>query len=177
MFVGSKIKHVLNLSVASLTQAFVVIAGSLVVLMAFASTYGAIRRYAFNSPEPISYEFSCIFLLISFVLAVPALEIQDRFIRCDILIGQFPKNARDIIGGIISPIAGLAFFGVLTWVSWGDTMYALQIGQVSQSAWPVPLFPIKLFIPIGYGLLCLILIGRLYQGIVSLKETNNGPKK
>jgi TRAP-type C4-dicarboxylate transport system permease small subunit len=177
MFVGSKIKHVLTTSIEYASQAFVVIAGSLVVLMAFAATYGAIRRYAFNSPEPISYEFSCIFLLIGFVLAVPALEIQGRFIRCDILIGLFPKDARDIIGGIISPIAGLAFFGVVTWVSWGDAWHALQIGQVSQSAWPVPLFPIKLSIPIGYGLLCLILVGRLYQGIVSLKETNNKLKK
>jgi TRAP-type mannitol/chloroaromatic compound transport system permease small subunit len=177
MFVGSKIKHVLNLSIESLTQAFVVFAGFLIVVMAFAATYGAIRRYAFNSPESVSYEFSCIFLLISFVLAVPALEKQDRFIRCDILSGIFPKHARDIILGIISPILGLAFFGMVTWVSWGDAWHALQIGQVSQSAWPVPLFPIKLFIPIGYGLLCLILVGRLCLGLVSHKEIINRMKK
>jgi len=60
---------------------------------------------------------------------------------------KFPEALKQIILNIIGPILGLAFFGVLTWVSFSDAMRALQFGEVSQSAWPIPLFPVKIFIP------------------------------
>ena len=125
--------------------------------MGFLSTYGAIRRYAFNSPEPVSYEFASMFLLISFVLANAAVERQDRLLRCDLFLDRFPSRMHNVISNIVSPIMGMTFFGIITWISFGDALRALEIGQVSRSAWPVPLFPVKLFIPIGYGFFCVSL--------------------
>lgn len=166
----NKIKRILNLLIGNLSHTFLVISGILIVLMALGATYGSIRRYAFNSPEPYSYELSSMFLLLSFVLAVAAVEKQNRFIRCDLLTRLFSENINTIILNIISPILGLLFFGVVIWQSWGDAWYAFQIGQTSSSSWPVPLFPIKIIIPIGYTLLCLVLAGRLYLGLASLKD-------
>ena len=171
-----KVKKKLDPWIERVNQVFLVFAGSLIVIMGFLSTYGSIRRYAFNSPEPVSYEFSRMFLLISFVLAIAAVERQDRFLRCDILLERFSQSVRNIISNIISPILGLTFFGIVTWVSFGDAWRALQIGQVSLSTWPVPLFPIKLFIPIGYGFLCLILLIRLVLGLLKLKASSGLPK-
>jgi len=165
----TKIKQVLDPWIERINQVFVVIAGSLIVIMGFLSTYGAIRRYAFRSPEPISYEFGCMFLLISFVLAMAAVERQDRLLRCDLLLERFPKKIRSLISDIISPIMGITFFGIITWISFGDALRALDIGQVSRSSWPVPLFPVKLFIPIGYGFLCLVLLLRLVLGLLRLR--------
>lgn len=169
---GKKVKQILNPWIERVNLGFVVFSGSLIVIMAFLSTYGATRRYAFKSPEPISYEFSCMFLLLSFVLAIAAVERQDRFIRCDLLLERFPENIRNIILNIVSPILGLVFFGIITWVSFGDALRALQIGQVSLSSWPVPLFPIKIFIPIGYGFFCFILLIRLVLGLLHLRKSS-----
>lgn len=152
-----------------INQFFVVGAGVLIVIMGFLSTYGAIRRYAFRSPEPVSYEFGSIFLLISFVLANAAVERQDRLLRCDLLLDRFPPRIHNIIANIISPIMGITFFGIITWISFGDALRALEIGQVSRSSWPVPLFPVKLFIPIGYGFLCVVLLYRLILGLIGLR--------
>jgi TRAP-type C4-dicarboxylate transport system permease small subunit len=149
---------------------FVVLAGALIVIMAFLATYGATRRYAFDSPEPYSYEFSRMFLLISFVLALAAVESRNQFIRCDLFLTRFPENVRNIILDIISPIMGLTFFSVITWKSFGDALRALEIGQLSTSSWPVPLFPIKIFVPVGYGLICLVLLIRLVLGLLRLKN-------
>jgi TRAP-type mannitol/chloroaromatic compound transport system permease small subunit len=77
---------------------------------------------------------------------------------------------------IIGPILGLAFFGVLTWVSFSDAMRAFQFGEVSQSAWPIPLFPVKIFIPIGYGFFCLILLIRLILGVLHIKTAATEPQ-
>ena len=170
------INRVITPWIERINQVFVVIAGSLIVIMGFLSTYGAIRRYAFRSPEPISYEFGCMFLLISFVLANAAVERQDRLLRCDLLLERFPEKIRNIISNIISPIMGITFFGIITWISFGDALRALDIGQVSRSSWPVPLFPIKLFIPIGYGFLCLVLLLRLVLALSHLKTLSIGPK-
>jgi len=162
----------LDLWIERINQGFVAFAGSLIVIMAFLSTYGSIRRYAFNSPEPVSYEFSKMFLLLSFVIAMAAVERQNRFLRCDLLLERVPENVRNIISNIISPILGITFFSIITWISFGDALRALEIGQVSLSTWPVPLFPVKLLIPIGYGFLCFILVIRLVLGLLNLKTSS-----
>ena len=165
-----KLKRYVEPWIERINQVFVVFAGLLILIMGFLSTYGAIRRYAFRSPEPVSYEFGCIFLLVSFVLANAAVERQDRLLRCDILLDRFPRGARNAISNIVSPIMGITFFGNITWITFGDALRALEIGQVSRSAWPVPLFPVKLFIPIGYGFLCVVLLYRLVLGVFALKR-------
>lgn len=171
-----KVKQILDPWIERVNQGFIVFAGSLIVIMAFLSTYGSIRRYAFNSPEPVSYEFSKMFLLLSFVLAIAAVERQKRFLRCDLLLERFPENVHNIISNIISPIFGITFFGIITWISFGDALRALEIGQHSLSSWPVPLFPVKLLIPIGYGFLCFILVIRLVLGLLHLKTSSREPQ-
>ena len=163
----------LDLWTERINRGFVVLAGSLIVVMAFLAAYGSIRRYVFNSPEPVSYEFSKMFLLLSFVLALAAVEKQDRFLRCDLLLERFPENVRNAVSNILSPILGIVFFGIITWISFGDAVRALEINQQSLSSWPVPLFPIKLAIPIGYGFLCLVLLIRLVLGLLRLRETQS----
>ena len=166
----------LDLWIERVNQGFVAFAGSLIVIMAFLSTYGSIRRYAFNSPEPVSYEFSKMFLLLSFVIAMAAVERQDRFLRCDLLLERVPENVRNIISNIISPILGITFFSITTWITFGDALRALEIGQHSLSTWPVPLFPVKLLIPIGYGFLCFILVIRLVLGLLNLRTSSGEPQ-
>jgi TRAP-type mannitol/chloroaromatic compound transport system permease small subunit len=166
-----KVKQVLDPWIERVSMGFIAFAGILITIMAFLSTYGATRRYAFKSPEPVSYELSCMFLLLSFVVGLAAVEKQDRFLRCDIFLERFPENIRNIISNIISPILGITFFGIITWISFGDAVRAFQIGQVSLSVWPVPLFPVKLFIPIGYGFLCLILFYRMCLGLLHLRKS------
>ena len=163
----------LDLWIERINRGFVILSGFLMVIMAFLAAYGSMRRYVFNAPEPVSYEFSKMFLLLSFVLALAAVEKQDRFLRCDLLLEQFPERVRNAVSNLLSPILGIVFFGIITWISFGDAVRALEINQHSLSSWPVPLFPIKLAIPIGYGFLCLVLLIRLVLGLLHLKKTQS----
>jgi TRAP-type C4-dicarboxylate transport system permease small subunit len=42
--------------------------------------------------------------------------------------------------------------------------------ETSQSSWEEPLFLTKLVVPIGMGLLCLVLLAQLSRGVTSLVQ-------
>jgi TRAP-type C4-dicarboxylate transport system permease small subunit len=171
-----KIFKILDPWIERICLGFVGLSGTMMLVMAFLSTYGAARRYAFRSPEPISYELSKAFLLLSFVLALAVVERQDRLLRCDILLVNFPQTLKNIVLNIIGPILGITFFGILSWISFGDAMRALHFGEVSLSAWPIPLFPVKIMIPVGYGFFCFILLLRLVRGVLHIKTPTPEPQ-
>lgn len=152
----------------------VYISGVLAVIMCFLAFYGVLRRYAFNRPEPYSYELSTIFLLVGVVLALPYIQRVGRHLRVDILANTFPGIIQAILLDLLAPLLALFYLVPMTWKSWENAWYSLQVGERSFSAWAPPYFPIKVWIPIGIGLLCLVLLSQLIQGICNLvkKEKN-----
>jgi TRAP-type mannitol/chloroaromatic compound transport system permease small subunit len=164
----TKIIHKLEFLIDRASHLLLILSGILVLLMAWIVTYGVIKRYAFHAPDPYTYELSTMFLLFCGVLAVAAVENMDRHVRNDILSSRFPEGVQLVLLKIIFPFLALLFVVLLTWKSGGNALYALRIGQVSASPWAVPLAPIKFVIPAGYGLLCLVLIGKICHGIARL---------
>jgi TRAP-type C4-dicarboxylate transport system permease small subunit len=150
------------------SKLFVVLSGIMILLMAFTATYGVLRRYLFNSPEPYSYELSTMFLLWTFVLAIAHLEKLDGHLRVDFLVVLLPERLRLFLLNVISPLLGLVFCSVLTWEGFKVAFYSLEIGERSMSIWAVPLFPIKIIIPLGYGLLCAVLILKIIRGFINI---------
>lgn len=154
------------------TNFLLLVSGILIMLMAWLQTYGVVKRYAFHSPDPIAYEFSTMFLLFCGVLAVAGVEKLNQNVRNDLIASRFSEKAK-IVLSIIFPILALVFCYVLIWKSLGDAVHALQIGQVSQSPWAIPLAPIKFVIPVCYSLLALILIWKFIEGIYLIRGFKN----
>jgi TRAP-type mannitol/chloroaromatic compound transport system permease small subunit len=119
--------------------------------------------------EPYSYEFSAMFLLFGGVLAVAGVEFLDQHVRNDILASRFPRTMKIIVINIIAPLLAMTFCTVLTWKSMDNALYALSIGQTSQSTWRIPIAPVKLVIPAGFILLEIILFSKLIKGINYLR--------
>ncbi|MFP3975911.1 MAG: TRAP transporter small permease subunit [Dehalococcoidia bacterium] len=153
------------------------LSGFLVVVMAFLATYGVARRYIFQSPESYSYEIATMFLLFSGVLAVAEVERRNRNVKNDMISSRFPPKMQIVVLDIIFPLLALTFTAVLTWKSLGNALYALDIGQTSKSTWAVPLAPIKLVIPFGYTLLCIVLFGKVCRGISGLFKSSKEPSQ
>ncbi len=152
------------------SQALLLVSGVLILLMAWLQTYGVIKRYIFHSPDSFAYELSTMFLLFCGVLAVAGVEKLDQHVRNDLVASRFPQRMKQIVISTIFPLLALVFCGVLTWKSLDNALYALKIGQVSQSPWALPLAPIKMVITFGYVLLCLILVGKFVRGIAGLRS-------
>lgn len=153
-----------------ISQYLLLLSGILILLMALAQTYGVIMRYIFKTPDPGAYELSMLFLLFCGVLAVAGVEKLDQHVKNDLVSSHFPPRMKLIVIETIFPFLSLIFCAVLTWKSLDNALYALKIGQVTQSPWALPLAPIKLIIPFGFTLLCLILLSRVINGITRLKN-------
>ena len=166
----TRIIQKLNEWLGGISQFLILVSGLMIMTMSFAQTYGVIKRYVFHAPDPFAYELSTMFLLFCGVLAVAGVEWLDRNVRNDIVSSRFPPAVRVIIINTLFPLLALVFCSVLTWKSLDNAIYALQIGQVTQSTWALPLAPIKLVIPFGYILLCLVLVVKIIQGIILIKN-------
>ena len=152
------------------------IAGFITLLMALVTTFGVVMRYAFHSPEHYSYEIG-IFCLISGVsLALPYIQRQGRNLRVDFLSNRFPPKVQAALLNIVVPLVALFYLSMLVWKSWGDAMYSLGIAERTYSAWAPPVGPMKLMVPIGAGLLCIVLISQLIHGLAALKEDKTEEK-
>jgi TRAP-type mannitol/chloroaromatic compound transport system permease small subunit len=159
----------LDYGIGRISHILMLVSGALILLMAWIETYAVVKRYIFHSPDPAAYELSTMFLLFCGVLAVAGVERLDRHVRNDMIASRFPERMKVILLQTIFPLMALVFCVVLTWKSMGNALYALDIGQVSKTSWALPLAPIKFVIPLGYILLCLVLLGKFCRGINTLK--------
>ena len=173
---SNKIMLKLDNILGHISHFLLIFSGVLILLMGFAITFGVTMRYAFKAPEPYTYEISAMCLLFSGVLAVAGVERLDRNVRNDLISSHFNWLMKVVVLNIIFPLLALFFVIILAWKSVGNAIYALQIGQISASAWAVPLAPIKFIIPVGYFLLCLVLIGKFIQGITLYKGRKSRDK-
>ena len=142
--------------------------GVLIFIMAWLSTYGVTRRYALNIPESYSYELSTIFLVACVMFAIAGVQRLGRQIRVDFISIRLSGSVQNILLNIIAPILALFYVVLLTWQSWDAAWYSMEVGEVSQSVWREPWWPTKMTVPVGGGLLCLVLIAQLFHGITAL---------
>ena len=154
--------------VGAISQGLLAVSGLMILLMAFAATYGVGRRYLLHNPEPYSYEISMMLLLWCFVLSVAALQRQQRHLRGDFILNRLHRNIRFFINAILSPLLAVLCSAVLAWKGWEAAMFSLKIGERSMSAWSEPLFPVKVVIPVGYGFLFIVAMIQFFQGMHSL---------
>jgi TRAP-type C4-dicarboxylate transport system permease small subunit len=165
---AKKVVHKIASVVERASHYSAVLAGALIVLLAWIVTYSVVKRYVFHAPDPYVYEISAMLLLWCVVLAVPAVEKLDRHIRMDLFVNILPQKVRDISYKVMGPALGLFYCIILVWKGLDNAFYALKFGEVSSSAWAVPLSPIKFVVPAGYALLGLVLIVNLFRGLASL---------
>ena len=151
-----------------ISHGLLAVSGTMILLMAFTATYGVTRRYLLHNPEPYSYEISMMLLLWCFVLSVAALQKQDRHLRGDFILNRMPRKFRFFVNEILSPALAILCSFILAWKGWEAAMFSLRIGERSMSAWAEPLFPVKVFIPVGYGLLFIVAAIQFLQGMFSL---------
>jgi TRAP-type C4-dicarboxylate transport system permease small subunit len=147
-------------------------AGIITLIMATATTYGVFTRYVLHHPEHYTYEISIFCLISSVCLSLAYIQKEGRNLRADYFSNRFQLRGQNVILNIIVPIVGLPYIVPLVWKSWQDAWYSLSIAERTYSAWGPPVGPIKLMVPIGMSLLCLILIAQLIQGIINLVKNS-----
>jgi TRAP-type C4-dicarboxylate transport system permease small subunit len=165
-----KIGQAVDNIIERVSSFFLLLGGLLALLIAIATTYAVFRRYALHNPEPYSYVISVVFFFTCVFLPLAAVQRQGRNIRVDFLANYFSQGIQHILLNILGPILALFYVIIGTWQYWKTAWYSLQVSEVSQQVLQIPLFPVKVMVPIGWGLLCLVLIAQLIRGVRLLRK-------
>jgi TRAP-type C4-dicarboxylate transport system permease small subunit len=163
-----KILRAIDKLIDILCKAAILFAGALLMAMAINITYGVIARYAFSAPSVYAMELTKILMIPALVFAVAYVQRYDRHLKVDFLSNRFPERVRHVLGEIVVPIAGLFVGYVMVWKGWESMLYSRSINEVSYSSWAEPLWLVRLAIPVGYAILCLVLVAQLCHGLAAL---------
>jgi C4-dicarboxylate transporter DctQ subunit len=138
----------------------------IVFAMMVVVVYGVIMRYIFNLPLRWVAELSEFMMVALTFLALAYVQRRRKHISITFVIERQSEKAKAIIG-LATTLAALVIFVLLTWASWGFAVKAWRSSFVSDAA-AFPLFPPRLFVPLGAGVMCLQLLADLVHGIGSL---------
>lgn len=136
----------------------------LILAMVLLSVFTAIaRKFGFGSNgflESQWYLFSAVFLL----GAAYALQ-EDKHVRVDVLSKRWSVKTRAIID-IVGHVCFLLPLAIgLAWLGWHDFMQVWTSNETSADAGGLARWPVKLLIPVGFGLLVLQLLSEIGKRI------------
>jgi len=137
------------------------------ILVLYIMSFGladVILRYVFNAPSLWIYltlQFSMVVLVA--LCGGYALH-QGAFVKMDVFYIHFSPRGK-AIADIFTFVLTLLFSVMLIWKGAGHFMSSLEIRQVTPSAIPLPVYPIKAFIPLGGFLLLAVAVRKLISDI------------
>jgi TRAP-type mannitol/chloroaromatic compound transport system permease small subunit len=148
---------------------FAWIAAWLVLLSCLISAGNAASRYLFslssNAWLEIQWQmFSGIFLL----GAAHVLKLNEH-VRVDLLYGSASPRRKLWIDVIGIPLFLFPSMAVMAWFSWSFFVTSFESGEYSSNAGGLPLWPVKLLLPVGLVLLLLQGTAELIKRVAALR--------
>jgi TRAP-type mannitol/chloroaromatic compound transport system permease small subunit len=120
----------------------------LIVVIMFFTTIEVILRYAFNSPTiwvwPLSRQIFGVYILFAGIYTMS----KDAHIRIEIFHNLFSKRMKRI-ASIFGLISFACFMGVLIWQGVWMGQNSLSSGETAHGAFRIPLYPLKILIPLA----------------------------
>jgi TRAP-type mannitol/chloroaromatic compound transport system permease small subunit len=127
----------------------------LVLLATLISAGNAVMRYGFDRSSNAWLEIQWYLFALIFLLGAGYTLKHNGHVRIDILHGRFPPRLQawvDLIGGLLFllPLCGLR-----VWMGWDGFAVSWAVNETSPDAGGLLRWPIKLAIPLGFGLLAM----------------------
>jgi TRAP-type mannitol/chloroaromatic compound transport system permease small subunit len=139
------------------------------LLAVIVCTVNAIFRYTLNMSSNAWLEIQWYFNAVMFLLvAAWALKRNDH-VRIDVIGGKLPHRVQawiDILGGLL---ALLPTSLIIAWYSWPSLVSSYQISEHSSDPGGLIRWPIRLLIPVAFGLLALQGVSEIIKRVAFLK--------
>lgn len=165
MKIWNIIEKAINLMVAFMEKI-----GWVLVLycMAFGVT-DVFLRYVLNSPSLwISTTIQAAMVLMACVGGLYALN-EDAFVRLDLFYANFSKRKKAVCD-VLTSVFTFAFLFTLIWKGYLAAMMSLKMNQMTPTSVPIPIYPIKIFIPITAVLVLLVVFKKLGNDLITLTK-------
>ena len=127
----------------------------LVLAAVLISAGNAVARYGLDISSNAWLEIQWYLFAALFLFAAAYTLKHNGHVRIDVLYARFPPRVRawiDLLGALLFLLPMCA---LITWLGWKSFLVSFMVNEVSPDAGGLPRWPIKLAIPIGFGLLFL----------------------
>lgn len=161
--------------VDGISRAFSWIAIWLVLLTCLISAGNALSRYAFSLSSNAWLEIQWQMFAGIFLLGAPYVLCVNGHVRVDLFYGSASPRRKLWID-----VFGIIFFLfpvmlTLTYFAWNFFMVAFETGERSSNTGGLIFWPVKLLMPLGFGLLLLQGVSELIKRIAGLRGLADEP--
>lgn len=145
------------------------IAAWLVLLSVLISAGNALSRYLFNLSSNAWLEIQWQFFSGVFLLGAPYVLSVNGHVRVDLFYGSASPRRKlwiDVFGIVCFLFPVML---VLTYFTWNFFVPSFRSGETSSNTGGLILWPVKLLMPIGFGLVCLQGVSELIKRVAGLR--------
>jgi len=147
------------------------------VLILYCTLFGVtdvFLRYVLNSPSLwISTTLQVAMVLLACVGGIYSLN-DNAFVKLDLFYANFSPKKKAICD-IITVVFTFIFLTALVWKGYQAAMLSIKLNQVTPTAIPIPIYPMKIFFPITGVIMLMIVLKKLVHDIRTIvsKEPGN----
>jgi TRAP-type mannitol/chloroaromatic compound transport system permease small subunit len=144
------------------------IASWLVLLCCVISAGNALSRYGLNLSSNAWLEIQWYMFAAMFMLGASYTLCRNEHVRVDVIYSHISTRAQiwiDLIGGLLFLLPATV---ILAWLSWPVFYNAWLQGEMSSNAGGLIRWPVKLFLPLGFGLLVLQGVSEVIKRVAML---------
>jgi len=126
-----------------------------VLISAVISAGNAMIRYSLDMSSNAWLEIQWYLFAAMFMLGASYTLAKNEHVRVDIIYGRLSTRAQiwiDLLGGILFLMPAVL---IMTWLSWPVFMESYVRHEISTNAGGLIRWPVKIFLPLGFGLLVL----------------------
>ncbi len=142
---------------------------TLLIMMSF-TTCDVIGRSFFRTPIMGSYELTRYMLVIVVLLGIPYTQQVEGNVRITLFVSRLSPRVR-VTMDIVITLLGLAFFLLIAWGGWLETVSSFKGGGVSDML-RIPEWPFRLLISVGAFLLSLELLIKMINSAGELRKNH-----
>ena len=165
------VKNLLALArqIDTLSRWAAVVALWLVLICALVSAGNALSRYALDLSSNAWLELQWYMFGATVLLGAPHLLNKNGHIRVDLFYAKLNDRQRAWLdlGGLLAFLLPFCYFMVI--YSWPWFLEAWQINEVSANAGGLIRWPVKLLLPVGFGLLALQGLSEIIKRVAALR--------
>jgi TRAP-type mannitol/chloroaromatic compound transport system permease small subunit len=124
------------------------LASLLILLIMAVVTYEVVSRYAFNTPTSWAWLINKQLFGVFVLIAGGYTLIRKSHIRIEMLYDHFSPASKGFVRWL-TLVCALCFLGSLLWKSIMMGLEAWETKEVAMGVFKLPLYPLKLFMPVG----------------------------